>query len=173
MAAAPIIPADEWGMPYDVKTPDLIRGLSSLLRTAKPPGEQEEAIIYPVDDGSEHGDPVLVVGVEFDSVMYGWNWREIGVSRAVQITQWVMMSRPGHPVFLDVVGRILEQTLVIEQEEAEAAARGEAYVEPWALEWTGPGIWTDAVYRYLLVRYGFLPEDLIGAQRPIRVGDVL
>ena len=32
---------------------------------------------------------------------------------------------------------------------------------------------TDAVYRYLLARYGFRPEELIHVKSPIRVGDVL
>lgn len=41
------------------------------------------------------------------------------------------------------------------------------------LEWTGPGVWTDCVYRYLLARYGFQPEQLIRIDKPIRVGDVL
>lgn len=130
-------------------------------------------INHPAIDGNENGPPALVVGIEFDCIMYGWNWRDIGVSRAVQITQWVMMARPGHPVFLDVVGRALDKTLKIEKEKAEAKAKGEKYTEEWALEWTGPGVWTDCVYRYLISRYGFSPEDLIRQDKPIRVGDVL
>jgi hypothetical protein len=40
-------------------------------------------------------------------------------------------------------------------------------------DWTGPGVFTDCVYRYMLARYGFKPRDLIHQKNPLRVGDVL
>jgi hypothetical protein len=45
-----------------------------------------------VDDGAELGPPSLVVSVESDAIEFGWwDWRDVGLSRAVQIVQWTMM----------------------------------------------------------------------------------
>lgn len=91
----------------------------------------------------------------------------------MQITQWTLMARPGHPILLDAVARSLAKTEQIERDREAAAARNETYIDEWALEWTGPGVFTDCVYRYLLSRYGVTPADLIEARQPVRVGDVL
>ncbi|ORY34031.1 hypothetical protein BCR39DRAFT_518185 [Naematelia encephala] len=191
---APIIHADLWGYPYEDATPPLLTHLSRLLSlsttphhlysaTEMPPGvsaesdEQGASQIYDgplVDDGAELGPPGLVVSVESDAISFSWdNWREIGLSRAVQITQWTFMARPGHPVFLDALGRTLRKTEEIAKEIERATAAGEEYLPETALEWTGPGVFSDCVYRYLLARYGFTPEHLIHQEVPIRVGDVL
>jgi alpha 1,6-mannosyltransferase len=45
--------------------------------------------------------------------------------------------------------------------------------ETSALKLTGPGPYTDAVLRYLLVRYGVRPQQLRNIYQPVRVGDVL
>lgn len=41
------------------------------------------------------------------------------------------------------------------------------------VNWTGPGVWTDAVLIYLKARYGVKWTDLRGLERPLRVGDVV
>jgi len=61
----------------------------------------------------------------------------------------------------------------MDKAEKAAAAKGEVFLPESALEWTGPGIFTDSVMRYLLVRYGFQPRELLHVKDPIRVGDVL
>ena len=38
---------------------------------------------------------------------------------------------------------------------------------------TGPGTFTDAVLRYILVQYGVTPEELLGMEHGALVGDVL
>jgi alpha 1,6-mannosyltransferase len=38
---------------------------------------------------------------------------------------------------------------------------------------SGSGPFTDAVLRYLLVRYGVTPSKLRGLNGPVRIGDVL
>ncbi|WWD17318.1 hypothetical protein CI109_101758 [Kwoniella shandongensis] len=127
-----------------------------------------------VNDGSELGEPSLVVSVESDAIDFGWtNWRDVGLSRAVQITQWTFMARPGHPVFLDALGRTLRKSEEIAQQQKDAKATGKEIIPETALEWTGPGIFSDCVYRYMLARYGFKPSDLIHRKEPLRVGDVL
>jgi hypothetical protein len=42
-------------------------------------------------------------------------------------------ARPGHPVFLDAVGRTLRKTEGIMREESEAKAKGETYMPDSAL----------------------------------------
>ncbi|WWC94131.1 hypothetical protein V866_000970 [Kwoniella sp. B9012] len=200
--AAPIIHADSWGIPYHSETAPLLTHLSRLLSLSTsqhlpsshplssfasehstdsvegmidlPVGKSK---IYDgplVDDGNELGEPGLVVSVESDAIDFGWtNWREVGLSRAVQITQWTFMARPGHPVFLDALGRTLRKSEEMEKKAKEAEEKGEEFIPETALEWTGPGVFSDCVYRYLLARYGFKPEDLIHQKDPIRVGDVL
>ncbi|OCF36873.1 glycosyltransferase [Kwoniella heveanensis BCC8398] len=201
-SAAPIIHADLWGMPYHAETSPLLTHLSRLLSLSTSPhlpsshplssfapkhasGSLEDDVQIPsgrssvsdgplVDDGAELGPPALVVSVESDAIAFGWdNWRELGLSRAVQITQWTFMARPGHPVFLDVLGRTLKKSEEIALKVQEAKEKGEEFIADAALEWTGPGVFSDCVYRYLLARYGFKPEALIHKKEPLRVGDVL
>ncbi|KAK8864385.1 hypothetical protein IAR55_001633 [Kwoniella newhampshirensis] len=201
-SAAPIIHADDWGQPYLHETPPLLTHLSRLLSLSTSPhlpsshplstfspklasddtNADEElptgrSSVYDgpvVDDGAELGVPSLVVSVESDAIDFGWhNWREIGLSRAVQITQWTFMARPGHPVFLDALGRTLRKSEEVAQRQKEAKATGGEYIPETALEWTGPGVFSDCVYRYMLARYGFEPSDLIHKKEPLRVGDVL
>nr|XP_031863247.1 uncharacterized protein CI109_001120 [Kwoniella shandongensis]KAA5530319.1 hypothetical protein CI109_001120 [Kwoniella shandongensis] len=202
--AAPIIHADEWGQPYHHDTPPLLTHLSRLLSlstsphlpsshplSAFSPDYSPETLdvgievdlptgksqVYDgpiVNDGSELGEPSLVVSVESDAIDFGWtNWRDVGLSRAVQITQWTFMARPGHPVFLDALGRTLRKSEEIAQQQKDAKATGKEIIPETALEWTGPGIFSDCVYRYMLARYGFKPSDLIHRKEPLRVGDVL
>lgn len=42
-----------------------------------------------------------------------------------------------------------------------------------ALSLSGTGVFSDAILRYLLVRYGVTPDKLRGIRGPVRVGDVL
>jgi alpha 1,6-mannosyltransferase len=119
---APVIPADQWGIPHENATDPLLSHLSRLLSQANPayisPAYQNherqlsdeeissldrKAKRWPVpvngpttapivNDGAELGPPSLVVSVESDAISFGWHdWRDVGLSRAVQIVQWTMM----------------------------------------------------------------------------------
>ncbi|WVR07029.1 hypothetical protein IAU60_004068 [Kwoniella sp. DSM 27419] len=166
------------GLPRPVLKTDIFRYMAMLVEGGiytdspeDPPNIYNGPII---DDGAELGLPALIVSVESDAIDFGWtNWRELGLSRAVQITQWTFMARPGHPVFLDALGRTLRISEEMSLKEQEAKDQGEDFMPVNALEWTGPGVFSDCVYRYLLARYGFKPQDLIHKKDPIRVGDVL
>jgi hypothetical protein len=128
---APVIHADQWGMPHDNASDPLLSHLSRILSLSNPRyisphhqgnkqqlSEDEVAafdrkakrwplpLIGPdsppiVDDGAELGPPSLVVSVESDAIEFGWwDWRDVGLSRAVQIVQWSMM------VSLDLRARV-------------------------------------------------------------------
>lgn len=49
------------------------------------------------------------------------------------MTQWTFMARPGHPVFLDAIGRTLRQAESEAAAEAEARARRTKYDAPSAV----------------------------------------
>ena len=116
---APVIHADRWGMPHENATDPLLSHLSRLLSSSNPAYiassdtrqlSEDEIASYDrkakrwplmlsgptltpiVDDGAELGPPSLVVSVESDAIEFGWwDWRDVGLSRAVQIVQWTMM----------------------------------------------------------------------------------
>ncbi|KAF8343796.1 uncharacterized protein EI90DRAFT_3010679 [Cantharellus anzutake] len=41
------------------------------------------------------------------------------------------------------------------------------------LEWTGPGVFTDAVLRYMVARHGIYPRQISDLDVPARIGDLL
>jgi mannosyltransferase OCH1-like enzyme len=49
------------------------------------------------------------------------------MARAVQFTQWTFMARPGHPVFLDALGRTLRKSEEVARLSEEAVETGEEY----------------------------------------------
>jgi len=84
----------------------------------------------------------LVVGIEADPDRPDWrDW----YARRIQFCQWTIQSKPGHPVLRDVVTTITEDTLQMKK-------RGELQkgkLPPKSImEYTGPGVWTDAVFSY-------------------------
>ncbi|WWC88460.1 uncharacterized protein L201_003371 [Kwoniella dendrophila CBS 6074] len=114
--------------------------------------------------------PSLIVALEMDSPSLMVDWRDESFVRGIQIVQWTIASKPNHPVFLDVIGHALDNI----KQLREAMAHGlEIDEDQDILEWSGPGAFTDAVFRYLLIRYGFHPKHVSGLDKPLRVGDVL
>lgn len=69
------------------------------------------------------------------------------MTRGLQIVQWTIAAQPGHPVFLDVLDRIVGKWL-----EEESNKSKQSWDDETVLNWTGPGPWSDAILRY--VRYG-------------------
>lgn len=89
----------------------------------------------------------------------------------MQIVQWTISSTPYHPITLDVVRHITHQTKTAvdwqrerprliqnlteagETERAEQLKQATILSEPkdggpvGVMNWTGPGVWTDAVLR--------------------------
>jgi alpha 1,6-mannosyltransferase len=78
--------------------------------------------------------------------------------------QWTIAARPYHPIFLNVIHRALNLS--------EGHRLGLTEEMP-VLDLTGPGAFTDAVFNYLLVRWGVEPEQVAGITEPTRFGDVL
>ena len=90
----------------------------------------------------------------------------------LQLVQYTFASAPGHPIFLDMIQRVLNVSLSVRTrfEAGDFGWTDDAFVLG---EWSGPGLWTEAVYRYLIARWGFDIRMLDATRGPVRVGDVL
>lgn len=81
------------------------------------------------------------------------------------------MAQPFHPIFLDALGTILNRTeRFIDHKENEGEKdKSLNYV----LEWTGPGMLTDAIFRYLGAVHGTSPHQMLYNHKGMRLGDIL
>ena len=82
----------------------------------------------------------LVIGIAADPDRPDWqDW----YSRRIQFCQWTIQSKPGHPVLVDIVAAITEETL-----KRVTAGELDNKNRKSAVEFTGPVIWTDIIFRY-------------------------
>lgn len=82
----------------------------------------------------------LVVGIEADPDRPDWHdW----YSRRIQFCQWTIQSKPGHPVLVDIVASIVEETL-----RRKSAGELDQKHMKTVVEFTGPAIWTDAIFKF-------------------------
>lgn len=177
-------PMADWGRGAEVWKPELWASEGELRRLRA--GE---------DAGKVLGRASVIVGVEVDvHNRHDWhNWWP----RPLQIVQWTMASAPHHPITLSALLRIVHRTASAAEwaqdhwrdiqfalhnndtDRAMEMMKTTALSEPSAggpvgiMDWTGPGIWTDAVLQYLAARYGCQWTDLRGLDKPLRVGDVI
>ncbi|KAE8159523.1 nucleotide-diphospho-sugar transferase [Aspergillus tamarii] len=83
----------------------------------------------------------FVVGIEADPDRPDWHdW----YSRRIQFCQWTIQSKPGHPILRDIVAYITEETLRMKK----AGILKVGKMDKTIVEFTGPGAWTDAIFRY-------------------------
>ncbi|KAM9916917.1 hypothetical protein OXX59_009696, partial [Metschnikowia pulcherrima] len=91
---------------------------------------------------------IMSVGMEVNNK----NWRS-EVHRRIEFGQFIIQSKPGHPVLREIIGKITDTTL----QKKRALREGEKLSLSGSpnqklLEisrWTGSGIWTDVVFEYL------------------------
>ncbi|WWC70845.1 uncharacterized protein I206_104797 [Kwoniella pini CBS 10737] len=163
-----IRPISQWGsnaLNFHFNNP-LIEALPQLLSLSK----DNENSKYPNELENIEDSPSLIIALENDSPASGSDWKADTFVRGLQVVQWTIAAKKGHPILLDVIGHALNKV-----EELRKAQEGDVEVndEQEILEWSGPGAFTDAVFRYLLIRYGFHPNQASGLDRPLRIGDVL
>lgn len=116
----------------------------------------------------------LVVGIEADPDRPDWHdW----YSRRIQFCQWTIQAKPGHPVLRDVVTRITQETL-----KRKRGGLLDRFQDDNVIEFTGPAVWTDAIFDYLNdPRYYDMAHspgeidwhNFTGMEEPRKVGDVL
>ncbi|KXL47097.1 glycosyltransferase family 32 protein [Acidomyces richmondensis BFW] len=82
----------------------------------------------------------LVVGIEADPDRPDWHdW----YSRRIQFCQWTIQSKPGHPILVDIVAAITEETL----RRKQANELDKKHMKS-VMEFTGPAIWTDTIFKF-------------------------
>ena len=113
---------------------------------------------------ANEGSPALIVSLE--------TFTRRDDSEGGHIVQYAFAAAPGHPVFLDVLQRIVEVSRAVDQ--LRAAGENTTWTtDQFVLAWTGPKPWSAAVWRYLWARWGFDSRRFHGVDHPVRVGDVL
>lgn len=115
----------------------------------------------------------LVIGIEADPDRPDWaDW----YSRRIQFCQWTIQSKPGHPVLREIVANITVETL-------KRKKAGKLTVDhDNVVEWTGPAVWTDAIFQYFNDETYFDMSEskgniswanFTGMVEPKKVGDVV
>ncbi|EED17616.1 alpha-1,6-mannosyltransferase subunit (Och1), putative [Talaromyces stipitatus ATCC 10500] len=163
-------------LPAPVLKADLFRYLILLARGGIYSDIDTEALKPAIDWLPDDMDPSsvgLVIGIEADPDRPDWHeW----YSRRIQFCQWTIQAKPGHPVLRDVVATIVEDTLRMKRKGVLTKSKMDKSI----VEFTGPAVWTDAVFRYFNNPDYFLSEgtrnvtyeDFTGLTRQKKVGDV-
>jgi alpha 1,6-mannosyltransferase len=81
----------------------------------------------------------MVIGIEADPDRPDW---EQWYSRRIQFCQWTIQSKPGHPILRDIIANITEETLKRKAEGRLTKNHKDI------VEFTGPAIWTDTVFKF-------------------------
>ncbi|RPB05215.1 hypothetical protein L873DRAFT_1825369 [Choiromyces venosus 120613-1] len=115
----------------------------------------------------------LVIGIEADPDRPDWaEW----YSRRIQFCQWTIQSKPGHPVLREIVANITMETL---RRKKAGKLQGN---HDNVIEWTGPAVWTDAIFDYFNdPKYFDMNSskgeiswrNFTGMEEPKKVGDVV
>lgn len=119
----------------------------------------------------------LVIGIEADPDRADW---ELWYSRRVQFCQWTMRAKPGHPVLVDAVVRLVEKTATLKK-AGTMKTDGLKHI----VEWTGPAMWTDVIFEYFnspriishttkgSLKTNYTWKDLTGITEAKKIGDVI
>lgn len=117
----------------------------------------------------------LIVGIEADPDRPDWaDW----YSRRIQICQWTIQAKPGHPALRQIIADITLDTLRMKKAGLLSSSRMDKSI----VEFTGPAIFTDKVFEYFNDPKFFdvrpngpniTWEHLTGMTRPKLVGDVV
>lgn len=108
--------------------------------------------------------PRLIVAIEDE--------RDGPTAVRLKLAQWTFAAVPGHPVLLDLIQHVAKVSHYVSRSLKDGTG---AYwmSDEFVMEWTGPKIFTEAVYRYLRAQWGFNFRRLKQVNHPVRVGDVL
>ncbi|KAK3647775.1 alpha-1,6-mannosyltransferase Och1 [Elasticomyces elasticus] len=116
----------------------------------------------------------LVIGIEADPDRPDWHdW----YSRRIQFCQWTIQSKPGHPVLVDVVATITEETL----RRKKAGELDKKHMKS-VVEFTGPAVWTDAIFKFFnnpeyfdmsTSKGNITYQQFTGIKQAKKVGDVV
>ncbi|KAL1794135.1 hypothetical protein ACET3X_007556 [Alternaria dauci] len=163
-------------LPVPVLKADFFRYLILLARGGIY-SDIDTSALKPASDWIPSDVPVntygMVIGIEADPDRPDWaQW----YSRRVQFCQWTIQSKPGHPVLVDVVANITQETL----NRKRAGKLSKDY--KGIIEFTGPAVWTDTIFNYFnnpdyfdmsTSKGNITWENFTGMKAPKKVGDVI
>ncbi|KAK9370703.1 nucleotide-diphospho-sugar transferase [Lipomyces kononenkoae] len=115
-------------------------------------------------------DTGLMIGIEADPDRPDWqDW----YARRVQICQWTIAAKRGHPTVLRIVSHITTETLRRKATGTLDLPKNKD-AGSQVMNWTGPGIWTDTVFRYLSdIQAGTDWHSVTGITQGKVIGDVV
>ncbi|CCH41178.1 Initiation-specific alpha-1,6-mannosyltransferase [Wickerhamomyces ciferrii] len=87
----------------------------------------------------------VVIGIEADPDRPDWNDY---YARRIQFCQWTIQAKQGHPMLGELIAKITEITLAKEKDGSLNKIKGKDAGDD-IMNWTGPGIFTDEVFKYL------------------------
>ncbi|KAH7410163.1 nucleotide-diphospho-sugar transferase [Phaeosphaeria sp. MPI-PUGE-AT-0046c] len=163
-------------LPLPVMKADFFRYLILLARGGIY-SDIDTSALKSASDWIPHDVPVnsygMVIGIEADPDRPDWaQW----YSRRIQFCQWTIQSKPGHPVLVDVVANITEETLTRKKEGRLTKDHKNI------IEFTGPAVWTDSIFNYFnnpdffdmsTSKGNITWEHFTGMKAPKKVGDVI
>lgn len=88
----------------------------------------------------------MIFAIETDSNSPNWKQE---VHRRLQFGQFVIQSKPGHPILREVIARIVESTTIKSLDGEKLKLNALPHKKSLEIsKWTGSGIWTDVVFHY-------------------------
>ncbi|KAK9470865.1 nucleotide-diphospho-sugar transferase [Dipodascopsis tothii] len=144
-------------------------GLSSVEdRDGKPVIPDDAEGLQPSARAANEHAAGLVVGVEADPDRPDWHdW----YARRLQFCQWTIQAKRGHPVMAEIVADITRQTLERKmQGRLELPKTKDSGSQ--IMDWTGPGVWTDTVFKYL-AKFNISWKNITNLKKGVKIGDVV
>lgn len=87
----------------------------------------------------------MIMAIEIDSKSKNW---ANDYHRRLQFGQFIVQSKPGHPILREIISTIVEETLHREKLEKLQLVGNSNEKQLEILKWTGSGVWTDVIMNY-------------------------
>lgn len=116
----------------------------------------------------------IIVGIEADADSPDWKQY---YSRRVQLGQWVIQSKPGHPILREIIAQTVEKAKKAKSSSSSELSATMTHLE--VMKFSGSGAWTDVIFSYFndYVLSGIYTKvtwkDFTGLSIPKLVSDVL
>ncbi|CAB4254786.1 similar to Saccharomyces cerevisiae YJR075W HOC1 Alpha-1,6-mannosyltransferase involved in cell wall mannan biosynthesis [Maudiozyma barnettii] len=127
-----------------------------------------------IPEAMEPSELGMIVGIEHDAPL-NTDWKKYFVRR-LQIGNWVIQAKPGHPTLREIVSQITELTL---HRKEENSLRLNFRNDLTVMGWTGSGAWTDVIFTYFndYIKSGLRSKttwrDFHDIRRPKLLSDIL
>ncbi|CDK26516.1 unnamed protein product [Kuraishia capsulata CBS 1993] len=87
----------------------------------------------------------MIIGIQADPDTP--DWRE-HYARRLQFANWVIQSKPGHPILREIVATITEDTHQRKKNDNLRLDTESKSKDISIMQWTGGGVWTDTIFTY-------------------------